>query len=343
MSGNTLLSFCCVSYNHEQFIEDCIKSIWNNDYKNIEIFVLDDGSKDKSVEILNKLKKISPCPMTIISQSNSGQIGANFNKLINMSNGDYISIISCDDMLVENSLNSKMQDMIANDKLAYICHSKVIGIDENNNKNTFVPLNDLDKIENPTANDVLELDFNKIHSYYTQGSIYRKDILKAVDLFDDDMICDDIILRTKLSRFLINNPEWNFKVLHLAGVYYRKHSTNVSQNSIRQVVGVIEYLNKYWTDREPPKAIFDWIEHAISQSNEKSEILNIFLKNDYIYKILSIKNYLDMFFNNGILYKKIGIPFVFEIKKYKKWEEKLIIIKLLNIPIFKYRKKIKNK
>ena len=50
-----------------------------------------------------------------------------------------------------------------------------------------------------------------------------------------------------------------------------------------------------------------------------------------------------MFFNNGILYKKIGIPFVFEIKKYKKWEEKLIIIKLLNIPIFKHKKKIKNK
>lgn len=40
MTGNSpLLSFLCVSYNHEKFIEDCIKSIWNNDYKNIEILL----------------------------------------------------------------------------------------------------------------------------------------------------------------------------------------------------------------------------------------------------------------------------------------------------------------
>ena len=336
-----LLSFCCVSYNHEQFIEACIKSIWNNDYKNIEIFVLDDGSKDKSVEILKNLKEVSPCPMTVISQPNSGQIGANFNKLINMSNGDYISIISCDDMLIENSLSSKMQDMIANDKLAYICHSQVIGIDENNNKNVYVPPMELDEIEKPTANDVLELDFNKIHSYYTQGSIYRKDILEAVGLFDEDMICDDIILRTKLSRYLINNPEWQFKVLHSSGVYYRRHSTNISQNSFRQINGVIQYLNSYWLDREPPKAIFDWLDNIIQCSNDKSEIVNIFLKNDYIYKLLTRKNYLEIFLGKGVLYKRIGIPYLFCIEKYRSWDIKTALLKLFNIPIFRYEKSIK--
>ena len=109
---NNLLSFLCVSYNHEKYIEDCIKSIWENDYKNIEIFVLDDGSTDNSLCILNKLKEQSPFPMQIFSQNNTGKIGANFNKLINKANGNFISIIACDDKLVENSLNVKMQESL---------------------------------------------------------------------------------------------------------------------------------------------------------------------------------------------------------------------------------------
>ena len=48
-----LISFCCLSYNHENYIEQCIRSIWNQNYKNIEILALDDGSKDNSVSILN--------------------------------------------------------------------------------------------------------------------------------------------------------------------------------------------------------------------------------------------------------------------------------------------------
>lgn len=59
--SNQLLSVCCLSYNHEQYIEKCIKSIWNQNYDNIEILALDDGSSDGSINILNSLKGSQPC------------------------------------------------------------------------------------------------------------------------------------------------------------------------------------------------------------------------------------------------------------------------------------------
>ena len=65
---NKLLSVCCLSYNHAQFIEKCIKSIWNQDYDNIEILALDDGSTDDSINVLNSLKEISPIPMKVFAQ-----------------------------------------------------------------------------------------------------------------------------------------------------------------------------------------------------------------------------------------------------------------------------------
>ena len=68
MNNNPLISVCCVSYNHEKFITKCLESIWNQDYKNIEIIVVDDGSSDNSVNILENLKSKSPFPMTILTQ-----------------------------------------------------------------------------------------------------------------------------------------------------------------------------------------------------------------------------------------------------------------------------------
>lgn len=338
--NTNLLSFCCVSYNYEQYIEQCIKSIWNNDYNNIEILVLDDGSSDNSLEILYKLQKESPCPMTIIAQENCGCIGKNFNTLINKANGEFLSIIACDDALIENTLNEKMKDLISDDKLAFICNSKIIAIDEYGNSiENYCPMA-LDNLTNPTPNDLLNLDFNDIHSYYIQGSIFRTGIIKQLGGFDEDMICDDIILRTKLSRYLLQHSEFKFKVLHTPAVYYRRHSSNISKNILRQVKGVIEYFNKYWPDSEPPKLLYDWINDSLNTINNPDEFIEIFLKNKYVYKILKHRNYLNLLLGEGLLYKTIGIPKLLCLEKYKTLDKKIGKLKLFNVQIYQYTKSI---
>ena len=51
---NSKISVIIPVYNGEEFLEDCLNSVLNNTYKNIEIIVINDGSTDKTSEILKK-------------------------------------------------------------------------------------------------------------------------------------------------------------------------------------------------------------------------------------------------------------------------------------------------
>lgn len=329
--SNQLLSVCCLSYNHEQYIEKCIKSIWNQNYDNIEILALDDGSSDGSINILNSLKEVSPVPMKVFSQKNTGNIGANFNFLFKQAMGDYIAIIACDDAFIPNTLSKKMLEMANNKNLAFICDSKINVIDENDNVINKYPSFKLETKENLNIKELLELEYTELGSYYMQGAIYRKSIIAQIQGFDEDMICDDIIFRTKYSRYLLENPEFDFKIIKEPGVYYRRHSSNISKNTIRQVKGIIEYLERYWFDRKPPLKLYDWI-FSIDDVSKINEILFV---NNYIPKILKHINVNDLLDENGICYYKIGIPGIIMYSKHRKPNEKIKIIKLFGIEIFK--------
>lgn len=87
-------------YNGEKHIEKCITSIINQSYENIEIIIVDDGSTDKTVEILEKCKKVDR-RIKYYSQNNSGPSVAR-NKGIEVSSGEYIAFVDSDDTIKED-------------------------------------------------------------------------------------------------------------------------------------------------------------------------------------------------------------------------------------------------
>ena len=52
-----LISVVVTCYNHENYIEQCLRSIFKQTYRNIELIVLDDGSTDNSSEIIKEVLK----------------------------------------------------------------------------------------------------------------------------------------------------------------------------------------------------------------------------------------------------------------------------------------------
>ena len=96
-----LISIIVPVYNCEEYIEKCIDSILHQTYQNFEVIVINDGSKDNTLE---KLKKyINKNKITIISIENNGVSNAR-NLGIKNSKGDYICFIDSDDWVEKEYL-----------------------------------------------------------------------------------------------------------------------------------------------------------------------------------------------------------------------------------------------
>ena len=88
-------------YNCEKYIDNCIRSLLNQTYSNIEILLINDGSTDKSLEIIKKYKDNNK--VKIYSQKNSGANKAR-NYGVKKSTGDYIMFVDSDDWIDNNTI-----------------------------------------------------------------------------------------------------------------------------------------------------------------------------------------------------------------------------------------------
>ena len=97
---NNLITVVVPVYNVENYLEECIKSIINQTYKNLEIILVDDGSTDNSGKICDEYKK-EDNRIKVIHKKNGGLSDAR-NTGIDNSNGKYITFIDSDDIIKED-------------------------------------------------------------------------------------------------------------------------------------------------------------------------------------------------------------------------------------------------
>lgn len=94
------VSIITVCYNSEKTIEDTIKSIAAQTYKNIEYIIIDGGSKDTTNDIVNKYKDIVSIHL---SEPDNGLYDA-MNKGIKLATGELVGVLNSDDVLYDNKV-----------------------------------------------------------------------------------------------------------------------------------------------------------------------------------------------------------------------------------------------
>ena len=104
-----LVSVIIPAYNIEDYIGRCLDSIISQTYKNLEIIVVDDGSKDHTGEILDNYAK-KDRRIKVIHKENGGVSSAR-NKGIEVAEGDYIGFIDGDD-LIEPGMYKTLVDLL---------------------------------------------------------------------------------------------------------------------------------------------------------------------------------------------------------------------------------------
>lgn len=95
MEINPFFSIILPVYNSGKFLDDAVKSILHQDFKDFELFLMDDGSTDGSSEKCDSYAALDP-RIIVVHQKNAG-MGAARNKAISMANGKYIGFCDHDD------------------------------------------------------------------------------------------------------------------------------------------------------------------------------------------------------------------------------------------------------
>ena len=109
------VSLITIAYNSAETIEDTIKSIVAQDYSNIEYIIIDGGSTDKTLSIVDKFKDSIT---TIISEPDKGIYDA-MNKGVQNATGDIVGILNSDDIYADNKVVSSIVEAIGNKDSIY--------------------------------------------------------------------------------------------------------------------------------------------------------------------------------------------------------------------------------
>lgn len=106
------ISIIIPAYNVENRIDICLNSIENSSYKNLEIIVINDGSKDNTLNIIKKHVEKNPDLYVLIDRENKG-ISATRNEGLVIATGDYISFVDSDDA-IEHDMYEKLVKKLEN-------------------------------------------------------------------------------------------------------------------------------------------------------------------------------------------------------------------------------------
>ena len=128
-------------YNGEKYLADCIQSIVNQSYQNLEIILIDDGSHDRSLAICQDFKNRDP-RIKLFQEKNAG-IGPARNMGIAVSTGKYL-MFSDDDDFFAPDLVKHLHDRIVQDGSDVVC-SLCYRVDENGTYYFFIDRNDPEK------------------------------------------------------------------------------------------------------------------------------------------------------------------------------------------------------
>lgn len=216
-------------YNSERFLEECLNSILSQNYEDLEVIAVDDGSTDSSLEILKGFSD----KITVISQENSG-LGHALCAGIKRTNGNWFKWFSPDDVMKQDTVESLVNAAKKFTDNA-IVYSNWTMIDENGKK-----LRDFFESD---YNELSRFDFNvrlldgqliNINTTLVPCSLLKKGCLPR-NLKDSVATDYDFFLRAAL------HYEATFHLVKQPLIKYRIHG---SQLSHKHVFDTLRYLSE---------------------------------------------------------------------------------------------------
>lgn len=229
-----LVSVVVPSYNHSAYINNCLQSIFEQDYPNKQVIVIDDGSIDDSPEILRDLQ--GKFEFELVVQPNHGLLPT-LNKALAMAKGEFFVPFASDDIMLPGRLSRQVAHFQKHPEVA-ICGGNVVPIGING-----------DRLGNHISEPARRLDFDAVffgtmHGAPAPSMMLRTAVVRDVGGYEESLGVEDLLMMLKVTRagYLID-------VLATEEACYRQHEGNMHS---RHEYMFYEVLNIYKLFAEHP-------------------------------------------------------------------------------------------
>lgn len=197
-----LISIIIPVYNQENYIKQCLDSILSQSFKDFEIIIVDDESKDNTISIINKYNDDR---ITVYHKNNEGVSKARSFGL-NKANGDYVLFIDSDDYLINDEvLNNLSKNINKTDVIRfgsiYLKNNKLINEDMNNYLDEYL-------CGEYFVEHILTL--NKRYSWYLWQYLFKKELWNGISfpegkIFEDSYTIYQVLLKAKKIKVIKDN------------------------------------------------------------------------------------------------------------------------------------------
>lgn len=231
MNQTPLVSVVIPCYNHAQFVQETIQSVIDQDYENIELIIIDDGSKDNSVEVIEKMKPACEARFKRFEfrhRSNKG-LSITLNEALEWCEGSYYFPLASDDIIYA-SIISKEVSLLEKRKECGMCHAHAESIYSKPN------------VEDDSTY-LHEFTFEQLinkNMIYAPTVMIRMSILKMLGGFDESLYMEDWDMWLR-----ILDAGYKIAFVNEILAFYRQHENNSYKNFSRMENASDSILNKW--------------------------------------------------------------------------------------------------
>lgn len=312
-------------YNAEKYLDKCIKSILNQKFTGFELILINDGSSDKSLEIINNYKLLDD-RIKVINQQNSGSSHSR-NAGIHIAKGKYICFVDSDDWIEDNMLIDCISIMKTNETDMVISGMYIDKVSDEGkiytqiNNYKYCKWDTVDKIKC----NIIDIFPNALINS-SCNKLYRKDVIKLNKIeFLDTNIGEDTIFNLEILKYvksiIITDKSYYHYMRYPSNLSLTRQIINDAYERYLDIHKKMNDLFLYWGEID--KNIYYKINQTMF-SQYFSTTLKILKADKNIYPYDVQKKMLD----NGL--KNNTIIETFNHAKYFSYKEKLFRMMIKN-------------
>jgi alpha-1,3-rhamnosyltransferase len=191
MENLPLVSVIVPCYNHQNYIEQCLESILNQTYKNIELTVIDDGSTDDSPVVLKELQK--KYAFNLVFQENKGLSKTLNTAIKQFGKGKYFAICASDDFWCLDKIEKQVGYMELNDMFP-MCFGKTHYVNASSEVIKMKKASDINFRGGDVFDDIFLFKFHPPVNY-----LFKREIFDVVGYYDESLYVEDYYMNLKIS------------------------------------------------------------------------------------------------------------------------------------------------